>query len=1104
VAASVPEGFDLRSIPGVRWSGKLAPDDKIAKTIDQTLSQTHVLVNVFDDVDPHIARTTLRDAGFDVIANPYLGRHTLLAATSGFDMARLAELDMVSYIYPAPSAVIAGKPTHHCAGAMTQYGKIPAFVTNGEGWDGPGKGSFDLKYFFHTGTPDMSGEIGIVVAAFNTWSKYANLSWTQSFSIVDLLGRVDILWGSDSHGDFSPFDGAGNVLAHAFYPNDINPEPIAGDMHFDEDEIWGKGDNIDLFSIALHEAGHSLGLNHSDDPEAVMFAFYSAPIADLGADDVAGIRSIYQEKVVPRAAPPTFDPPPGTYESPLEVRLSYGVGMNANNSQLKYTLDQTEPISYSFDFEPNANDYILQRFSNTIKARAFSSNKTPSEVVEASYTLIPATPTVATPVITPAGGTFTNPPTISMTTTTPSAEIRFTTDGSEPTISSQLYNGSFTLSAIKTVKARAYRDNYSPSQIATENYEIPVQLPTPTIYPDGGLFVGSTVVYLGSSVLGAEIRYTLDGSEPAQTSQLYTTPFTLSAHTILSARVFLDGYPPSAIAAADFVIASDVAQPVFNPQGGVFTDAVQVALSTSTPGAVIRYSTNGAVPTSYSTEYTSPFTLGIGSHTVQAQGFLDGANASSVVTRNFEVYSGGAAKVERPTMSPFSSQQFVDRIAIEMDCRTEGALIRYTVGFGQLPADPTETGAGSITYTGTLNFGTPGFTYFVKVRAFKQGLPPSDIIQSGGLTVNTPVGAVAPVAFSPNGGVFANSVTVTLSTTTSSGQIVFTNDGTPPSVIAPILFPTKVYRNPINIFTPQTITARGFRTFFTPSASRSAEFTFKCATPAINPEGGDFTDNVSVSLTSETTGGNTKIRYTLDGSDPTDQSTEYETVFNLPVGSYSVRAKTFRTGFDDSETAAAEFVVSPTAVAPTITTHPQNQVVDPGDDVTFSVVVAGVPDPQYQWLRNGVELPTEVSASLIIPNVQRGDSGSYRVVVSNVAGAETSKEAILNVRRIVNSVEGSEGALPTAFSLGQNYPNPFNPTTTMLFSLPQNSHVKLDVYNMRGQKVRALLNEERPAGFYEARWNGRDDNGVLVSSGVYLYRIKADGFFQTRKMIFMK
>jgi len=106
---------------------------------------------------------------------------------------------------------------------------------------------------------------------------------------------------------------------------------------------------------------------------------------------------------------------------------------------------------------------------------------------------------------------------------------------------------------------------------------------------------------------------------------------------------------------------------------------------------------------------------------------------------------------------------------------------------------------------------------------------------------------------------------------------------------------------------------------------------------------------------------------------------------------------------------------------------------------------------------------------------------------------------------IVTSVEQSDRDLgPTVFHLGQNYPNPFNPTTTMLFSLPRKSHVKLDIYNMRGQKVRALLNEERPAGFYEARWNGRDDNGVQVSSGVYLYRIKADGFFQTRKMIFMK
>jgi hypothetical protein len=99
-------------------------------------------------------------------------------------------------------------------------------------------------------------------------------------------------------------------------------------------------------------------------------------------------------------------------------------------------------------------------------------------------------------------------------------------------------------------------------------------------------------------------------------------------------------------------------------------------------------------------------------------------------------------------------------------------------------------------------------------------------------------------------------------------------------------------------------------------------------------------------------------------------------------------------------------------------------------------------------------------------------------------------------------------AVPVEFALHQNYPNPFNPETTIRFDVPavseKNIRVRLSVYNISGQLVRTLLDEEREAGVHEIRWDSRDNTGNLVASGIYLYSISAGDFFATKKMMLLK
>ena len=93
------------------------------------------------------------------------------------------------------------------------------------------------------------------------------------------------------------------------------------------------------------------------------------------------------------------------------------------------------------------------------------------------------------------------------------------------------------------------------------------------------------------------------------------------------------------------------------------------------------------------------------------------------------------------------------------------------------------------------------------------------------------------------------------------------------------------------------------------------------------------------------------------------------------------------------------------------------------------------------------------------------------------------------------------GLLPERFELGSNYPNPFNPSTIIPYQLPASMHVRLEVFNLLGQRIATLVDGERPAGFHTAVWDATDAIGQAVGAGVYLYRLSGDGGKITRRML---
>ncbi|MEJ2721252.1 MAG: T9SS type A sorting domain-containing protein [bacterium] len=113
-----------------------------------------------------------------------------------------------------------------------------------------------------------------------------------------------------------------------------------------------------------------------------------------------------------------------------------------------------------------------------------------------------------------------------------------------------------------------------------------------------------------------------------------------------------------------------------------------------------------------------------------------------------------------------------------------------------------------------------------------------------------------------------------------------------------------------------------------------------------------------------------------------------------------------------------------------------------------------------------------------------------------------------DVIRVINpsrpAVEEKTGDTPRKVELTGNYPNPFNPTTTISFTTPASSRVVLEIFDAQGRRVKTLIDDSTPAGSFTATWNGRDEKGAYVASGVYFVRLQSNGHAQTRKIVLLK
>ena len=489
---------------------------------------------------------------------------------------------------------------------------------------------------------------------------------------------------------------------------------------------------------------------------------------------------------------------------------------------------------------------------------------------------------VATPTFSPEAGTYNGTQNITIVCATEDATIRYTLDGNDPTETSTEYTAAIEVSANTTIKAKAWKDGLTASGIATAEYVITnyTQLNAPIFNPVAGTYTGAQEITI-SAADGATIRYTLDGNDPTETSTEYTGAITIISSKTIKAKAWMEGYLPSEVASAEYVI--ELPTVTFNKL------ASHTQITTSDVYMIVDV-TSGRALTSANGSSSAPTAVEV---TIENNAIT--AAVPYELQWKFAVEEGGYS------IYPVSNN--------EIWLYTTDGNNGVRVGTNENKIWEIDvTDAGESTYHGLKNVATSRYlgVYTANQDWRAYGSVNNNIKNTQiefFILGEAPESAPANPTFNPAEGTFFNNVDVALACETEGATIYYTLDGTDPTDAS------TAYTEAIHITETTTVKAIAIKNALS-SGIVSATYTISnietVATPVITPEAGNYNAPQQITIACETA--EAVIYYTTDGNDPTAESTLYEGPFTLSV-SATVKAIAMKDGYNNSGVASAAYTM---------------------------------------------------------------------------------------------------------------------------------------------------------------------------------------------------
>ncbi|MDL5033701.1 beta-1,3-glucanase family protein [Pelomonas sp. APW6] len=515
----------------------------------------------------------------------------------------------------------------------------------------------------------------------------------------------------------------------------------------------------------------------------------------------------------------------------------------------------------------------------------------------------PLAPTFSVP-----AGPYAAPLSLTISTGTSGATLRYTLDGSTPTPSSTAYTAPLSLTTSATVQAIAVLNGLS-SPVSSASY---------TLTPGGGTGYTQGVDYAAgvatfwfardlASTAWVDVHYDAGSGQQNVRSSYNSGAQRFEFRTALPAGATVKysfTWFANGSGAADsplFVLTlgggggGTAAAPTFSIPGGSYAGPQQVSLASSTPGAVIRYTLDGSTPTSASPVYAGPIAVS-SSLTIKAYASATGMTDSPVASASYTVSTGnggfsqGVSELGATAtvwFKPAAAQRFV--------------ILHYQVGTGAQINPPmayNPTLARYETVVSGLGTGqrlTYSFTY-APVSTAQTDTPVYSYVMGTGNGIPKP-------SFSPAGGSFSGPVSVSLSTLAAGGVIRYTTDGSAPNALSP------QYTGPITVTTAQTLNALSELSDGSQSGIASSTYVVatpggQVAAPVFSHAAGSYGSPIQLTLATSTTGAT--VRFTTDGSTPGASSEAYGGPLPLTAAA-TVRAIALKPGMTPSSISQASY-----------------------------------------------------------------------------------------------------------------------------------------------------------------------------------------------------